>query len=308
MSLAGSSGSAMNPVFHIGYHKTGSSWLQQVYFREHPKIKLVADSIYPWDDPFLRSLVATSDRDFAPRECRALLERQIAAAAVGPDEVAMVSAERLSGHPFSGGYDSFRIAARIHAIMPEARIVCVVRGQAAMIESVYRQLVTEGYTGGVASLFDRRSWKSVAFDLGFYEYDRLYDAYVKLFGADRLLFAPYERMRSAPEAFLAELCRFAGVEPLEEVPTGKLVGRSLPGSAVGLMRFANRFRVTELNPFPLLRMPEALRLAIVAMLRRMPGDARQLGPAQEDFIRRRFLESNQRLGERVDVDPQAYPR
>jgi len=49
----------MNLAFHIGCHKTGTTWLQQTYFNHHPDIQLLADPSKPWDNPFLRYLVAT---------------------------------------------------------------------------------------------------------------------------------------------------------------------------------------------------------------------------------------------------------
>src|SRR5262245_6185327 len=56
----------------------------------------------------------------------------------------VVSNERLSGHPSSGGYDSKEIADRLAAVFPEGRVLIVIREQHSVIESVYKQYVLAG--------------------------------------------------------------------------------------------------------------------------------------------------------------------
>lgn len=243
----------MRIVFHIGYHKTGTSWLQSRYFAAHPSICMANDAQAPWDDAFLESLIGCSDRKFDPDRSRNLLLRKVesAMATKTTAEVAVVSAERLSGHPFSGGYDSFRIAERIHACAPEAMILCVVRNQLDMILSVYRQLVSEGLAASFDDLLNVKHWKGVGFDLGFYEYDFLIDKYWSLFGKEHVCALPYEQMRNDKEAFLGTLCKFIGVRNIEIKDT-RIVNRSLGDCAIRGARFFNHFRRSELNPNPLI--------------------------------------------------------
>ena len=56
----------------------------------------------------------------------------------------VVSFERFSGNPFSGGYDSKEIADRLVQVFPDARVLVVVREQRSMIVSTYKQYVREG--------------------------------------------------------------------------------------------------------------------------------------------------------------------
>ena len=39
----------VNIVFHIGHHKTASSWLQEIYFTNHPDINLINNYFEPWN-------------------------------------------------------------------------------------------------------------------------------------------------------------------------------------------------------------------------------------------------------------------
>ena len=56
----------------------------------------------------------------------------------------VVSFERFSGNPFSGGYDSKEIADRLVRVFPDARVLVIVREQRSMIVSTYKKYVREG--------------------------------------------------------------------------------------------------------------------------------------------------------------------
>lgn len=295
-------------VFHIGYHKTGSTWLQNVYYKQHPRIRLINNTVQPWNDRFLKSLIGASERDFDAQVSRALLCEQIVKCGLGEKDVAVVSAERMSGHPSSGGYDSIMLARRIQKVAPEARVFCLVRGQVEMIESVYRQLVFEGYTGKPESLFERKMWKTVGFDLGFYEYDKMYSEYAGRFGVEKVMFAQYECLRNRPEKALEEMARFFGVCHEQPVRDSKAVARSLPAYAVNIVRLMNRYRKTELNPFPLVCMPEFIRSLIVSGLKKSRKKGWILQQYQRDYIKEYFADSNKRMAQHMELDLDAYPR
>jgi hypothetical protein len=68
----------------------------------------------------------------------------------------IVSFPRLSGHPYSGGYDSRPIADRIAQVFPEARILIVIREQRSTIVSTYKQYVHAGGEGRSSSTSSSR--------------------------------------------------------------------------------------------------------------------------------------------------------
>jgi hypothetical protein len=47
-------------LFHVGFHKTASTWLQAGFFTEHPDLGLLNNYTAPWDDPITASLVRNS--------------------------------------------------------------------------------------------------------------------------------------------------------------------------------------------------------------------------------------------------------
>lgn len=60
------------------------------------------------------------------------------------DSTPVLSAERLSGNPHSGGYDSLQTAKRLHRLFPQAKVLVVVREQTEEILSCYNQYVRAG--------------------------------------------------------------------------------------------------------------------------------------------------------------------
>jgi hypothetical protein len=289
---------------HIGFHKTATTWLQEVVFPHHPQLRpYVAGRV--WDDPFLRCIVAESDREFDCGRARAAYEDGLARLGpLGPDQVAVISAERLSGHAASGGYDTIRIARRLRDTVPEARVLIVVRSQIDMIESEYRQLVGEGYRGRLASLWATDAWKRVQFDLGHYEYDTLVREYQRLFGAEQVAVFTYEGFLADRTRFLDRLAAFWCVEPAAVATdlAERDVHPGLPNRGIAALRLLNHFRRTELNPFPTVNIGVWWRGPIVAVSRRLPRKRHLLSAAQRANLVERYREPNERLAKLVPAE------
>src|SRR5690349_1191325 len=168
-------------AFHIGYHKTATTWFQRAAMPAHPGIRpLFTDQ--PTTDPLLVELVLTPRHSFDADRARAALAARLAELDVPDGGIALGSQERLSGHAATGGFDTFDIAERIRATAPEAKIFAVVREQVGMVESEYLQLLQEGSLRGLDRLLRTTPTLSSmpVFDLRQYEYDRLADHYVEL--------------------------------------------------------------------------------------------------------------------------------
>jgi hypothetical protein len=286
---------------HICYHKTATTWLQREVFPRHPHLRPYVSGRV-WNDPFLRCIVAESDGEFDPERARETYTAGLAnLGPLVPDDLVVVSAERLSGHAASGGYDTFRIARRLHATLPEARVLMVVRSQIDMIESEYRQLVGEGYPGRISSLWASDRWKTVQFDESHYEYDTLVREYQQLFGADNIAVFPYEGIGADRGHFLDELAAFLGVAPFDlGADAGeRAVHPGLPNRGLGLLRALNHLRRSELNPFPIVDLGSSWRGPIVAVARRLPRRRHLIPAAKRVELSERYRESNDRLAKLV---------
>jgi len=233
----------VRPLLHIGYHKTGTTWLQRHVF---------GDSGAGFSQMGgAQRLIAINAFDFRPRRIRKQMERRIGQAQA-QGLVPVLSSERLSGEPHFGGYDSEVIADRLAAVFPNARILVIVREQTSMFLSIYKEYIRRG---GAASLRQylatpRDGYWLPQFRFEFLEYHRLIGYYQDLFGAESVMVLPYELLRAQPATFLRQIGEFVGVPAAQ--PQVRPVNVSLSAFALGLKRHANRYFVLDgpVNPAP----------------------------------------------------------
>jgi Sulfotransferase family len=307
-------------LVHIGYHKTGSNWLQRHLFRN-------SRTGFRWlgktggDHP-VRQLVRALPFHFDAQATRAQFE-PLVRAAESDGLLPVVSYERLSGHPFSGGHDSEQIAYRLKDVFPDAQVLVVIREQRSMIVSTYKQYVK---AGGPCSLPRfllpprSRSMRVPWFDLAHFEYEHLLRHYRRLFGAERVLTLPYEQFVRDARSFVAAICEFAGrsldEELLDGLPFTARSNPALPAVEVAIRRRRNHLYVrSELNPAPVLDSRAAKRAARLAtapqVIRLVPE---RLAASSEAALRRevadlvgdRYRESNRETAELTGLDLAGY--
>jgi len=223
-------------LIHIGYHKTASSWLQQSFFPCHRRLQLAIDHQTLWPH-----LIEPHSLDFDANKCRELLQPAIDQART-EGFIPVISSERLSGNPHSGGYDSKLMAERLSQVFPEARILIVVRGQADMLRSLYKQYVR---TGGICSLAEYlhpvRDGRMPLFRYQHLKFDRLVACYQVLFGEENVLTLPYEQLTADWTGFLDAICDFMDID--KRYPDGmhEVIAASDCDLAIALKRRVNRW-------------------------------------------------------------------
>jgi len=232
----------MQPLVHIGYHKTGTTWLQrEVFSSSAAGFSQLGGA---------QRLIAVNAFSFKPRKVRKQMERRIGEV-LDRGLTPVLSSERLSGAPHFGGYDSEIIADRLAAVFPNSRIMVVIREQKEMFLSIYKQYIRRG---GAASLRQylaapRDGYWMPQFRFEYLEYHRLISRYQDLFGARNVLVLPYELLRSRPGDFLAKVSGFMDMPPAE--PRNRPMNVSLSALSLSLRRHANRYVVLDpVNPAP----------------------------------------------------------
>lgn len=282
----------MTPLIHIGYMKTGSTWLQQ-HVIPSPAAGL---GFVATREALTEHLVGPSVLGYDPATVRALVAGPLAACRA-QGLVPAISHERLSGNPISGGFDSTIVADRLAELFPGARVVIVVREQRAFLASFYNEYVCGG---GACSL--RRflepppGAKLPLFDASFLEYHRLVEYYRQRFGPSRVLVLPFETLARDRLAFCNRLVGFGGGRVLSSVPS-QATRSSRSWSVLGLQRALNfAFYRDSSNPAAPFRIPRANRVADVVSLVGLGALDRRakhrVRAAVDAFVGERYAESN----------------
>lgn len=307
-------------LVHIGYHKTATTWLQRELFSRSNK------SFYPLsetDDPKPLGRFFIYDKEgyllspFQSRRDEFVEELdRIQTLHENETRIGVISNERLSGNPHSGGFDARLIADRIHESLPNATILCVVRRQQDKILSMYMQYLKAGGTDSLRNyLYRTYDGKRPGFSPGHLDYIHLVNHYTELFGEDQVLVLPYELFRESATEFI------------------RILGETLSIDAEIPAQTAGKFHNKHLSDFPRLFMPGLNALAIRSSLNgysplRIPGFVRLLGLIRrgsawfaggmtqrrrnrmktliDSFVGDRYAAGNRLLGDRMKMDLSRY--
>lgn len=313
----------LEPFIHIGFPKAGSTSVQEVLgdpasgFLPHNGVRLRhANDVK--NPRIVDYLVHCHDFEFRPEHVRQAAQETLGGVRA-EGMVPVVSSERLVGHWISGGYDSARLADRIHQVWPDARIFIVFREQRAMINSVYRQYVKKGGGRKFAELVKPRGHghgRSPGFSLRFFKYDQVVSYYQDLFGRDRVLALPMEMLRTSPGLFFQRMTEFARVK------TDYHYGGESPHANIGIDAFtASRKRLLNvllekdrINDYSIWSNSVTGRFAKLLLKASLlaGGDRRRLRAAEslrqevDKEVRGYYGASNARLQRLTDLDLAAY--
>jgi hypothetical protein len=307
----------MSLLIHIGYHKTGTNWLQRRFFSD-PSTGYRWLGKRPGSHP-VRRFVRDRPFEFEPDAVRAAL-RPLIAEAEEAGLLPVLSLERLSGSALSGGYDSVRIADRLHQVFPEGRILVVVREQRSMVVSTYKGYVQQGGAAPLEHFLEGRrsaTFRVPGFDPAYFEYDGLIGHYRGLFGPDNVLALAFDQFVEDGRGFVDRIASFAGrrvpAGVLDTLPYGHRENvRTTSALTLSLVRRVNQLAPpTDVNPAPLLESRGAARLAD-RLVRRDPLRRRSVGAderlrrAVDEWAGDRFAASNARLSVLLGVDLDRY--
>lgn len=238
-------------LVHVGYHKTASSLLQNEIFGEQaygflstPNVRTRIVEAFVSPPPLFGANPAAVSDILQSLDNNA------------PGFTRVVSHERLSGYPASGGIDQEIIARRIKESLPGSRIMMVIREQKDMILSMYYQYIIDGgslsltdYLTGV----DRHLARSPQFLFEYYDYVRAFRMYQQHFGVENVLCLPYEMLKSDPERFLLCVAKFCSLnvfpDSASERISRKKVNSRRTHLELGLRRLGNKIFRTQLSDY-----------------------------------------------------------
>ncbi len=181
-------------VFHVGFHKTASSFLQKAVFSAHPEIELRGTQKYFLNKELFNRGIGYYEQMFTKPF----------------DEKKMIveSEEKLSGTIFNKG-DRDEKAKVIKEYFPSSKVVLFIRSQLTMIESVYKQYLIEG---GSLSFNDFYKSEQGCGSKEWLKYFDIINLYNDLFGVNFRVFI-YENIVRDFDGTLNDLFNFIGVKP-----------------------------------------------------------------------------------------------
>lgn len=285
------------PLIHIGYHRTGTTWLQRGLFQDR---ELGFQSAF--SGQIAKALVYPNALDFDAKTASQVFEVGIREAQE-QGRIPVVSAERLSGNPLSGGYDSKELAERIAQVFPTGKILIVIREQRQMILSTFKRYIRAGGPCSLGNFMEppgRGRGRVPLFDLDHFRYHRLIEHYTNLFDRSAVCVLPYEQLRADPLVFLAAIADFAGApngsDRLAQLQEGRARNVGLSGLGLALKRGLNPIAArSRINPGALFDAPAVDRV----FLRTAHALDRLTGPG----VRRRYED---RLRRAIDAQVGDY--
>jgi hypothetical protein len=217
-------------LIHVGMFRTGSTWLQHKYFVE----SIIGNSvIIPELEQVKDNLVMPHPLDFS----ESVVKKKFSASIKlmdALDKHSILSYECLSGHPYSGGYNSSVIADRLQDIFPNAKILMVVRNSCTHMNSIYKKYVREGGLQRIEGFLSSRVSDHASYiNRSYFEYIKLSKYYIQLYGERNVLLLPYELLKHDPKKFAQAISSFSGIKAdISQLETAALNTSGVYGSFI----------------------------------------------------------------------------
>jgi hypothetical protein len=295
---------------HIGYPKTGTSFLQREIFPKVEGINYIRRKAVREQTQRIRS---QDEFSFDDERTRAEIQSHFRPG------TNVISNETFTGAVFFKSINNKLIADRLARLFPEAGIIVTIRNQYEMIESLHREHIRMGGTMSFSKFvgFNRGSFTpSYLLDDStvnpeMFNYQKLLDYYVRLFGRDRVLVLPYEELLTDAGSFVERILSFVGVgQPpdFRNVPVNQGYG----ASQMRVARVLNRFLKSRLNPrgvIPAFSLPGLGRVNVKLLRRALQSNTsfRLLGrrivgnDEIKSAIKALFHDANLELSRRFDL-------
>lgn len=227
-------------LWHLGYLKSGSSFLQHAVFnREDGRFGLAAGRQNRWH--LMDMLRTHDDYTFDAPALRARIA-ELEAPVRGTGRVPVWSDETLLGNPLGRAYCGPDVLRRLVALKLNARFLISVREQKAFALSAYRESLRAGrwrLSDFIGTPQEPMAMRPILRP-EFMAYHHAVGAYQDAFGSDAVLVLPLEMLRDDAQGYLDRIYDFMDVPSLAQADTkARNIGRG--GTALVVQRGLNAF-------------------------------------------------------------------
>lgn len=152
----------MIDVFHIGYPRCGSTWLQRRFFpRVANRVNLI--------DKYKETYISNKDDIFYEQDA---IKKEICDQ-IADDKINVYSSEALVGGSSRGNFS--RTCRRLKLISPNAHILIIIRNQIDLLESLYKYNIGYGYVHSEATFLGKFCQTNNLLDI--LQFDKMIDCY-----------------------------------------------------------------------------------------------------------------------------------
>lgn len=221
-------------LFHIGYYKTGSSFLQKNIFGD-PNSGFHAVAPNDITSPmgrarYLTNQFFTDDNGHILSPWQGLSQSTFEESSYLinlNDGMPVISHERFLGYPFASGLDAVALRERIFDFCPSAKILIVIRNQYDLILSTYIQYIRRGGNLSLKNALTTKYDNRIAFfSKAYYYYHLAINGYIDRFGKKNVLVLPYELLKENQNNFLTLIYDFCEIDFKETFLKSETVNRS----------------------------------------------------------------------------------
>ena len=227
-------------VVHIGYPKTGTTFLQWNVF---PKLKNWNFIDYHQSHQIFMDLIYLDDLDYDKK----LVEKRLSLFSKEGNNLA--SYETLSGAPFKfKGLGRSAIPERLKQLGFD-KVIITIRDQVSLVDSMYRQYVVQGGVMGFRDFLNLDlKWNPYlrAFHLDYLKYDLLISVYQNVFGSENVLILRNEWLKVDKNRFESELSKFLDSDI--ELDVSIRSNKSLSNLSIQVLRILNHFTFNSERP------------------------------------------------------------
>jgi hypothetical protein len=288
-------------LFHLGYPKTASTWLQNNFFGfDTDKF------ICPWGARAGRAIdhfVLTSGFIFDPQVVRDELQETLIES-MDSERVVVISEESLISGICSGKYWGPETIRRITQCFPDAKVMLCIREQEKIIYSAYGEYIRTGGTGTIHQFIETNSSRPGTGPICRSDallYDSVISHLLEVFGEDSVLVLPYEFLRADPMGFTKRILNFVDTEG--EILFDEAVAHNGLGAfTLAIARYANVIRFGQFKSWNLF-----LRVLDKIIPNRLNKffESKNLSIIAE-FVGDSFKVSNQKTSKLISFDLETY--
>jgi len=191
-------------IIHIGYHKTGTTFLNRKFFKNHPQIHHMGKP-YAHDDP-IREMIERiiGVKKFNVNLCKSIYKKNILP--IQKNKIITISDGQIVKQNFVRNLQS--IPERMLDIFGEVSVIIVIRRQYDYVKSLYVQHIGVNNEKKTFDEWFDDNWDSGGLIKSRMDYFSRIKAYIDVLGRENVGIFMYEQLQKNPDMFINDMCNF----------------------------------------------------------------------------------------------------